>query len=96
LVDGFQLPWLFATANTLNTKVGFENLAAMIMNNTIFWDVTPGRRLSLLFLGSLFDHEDGGSTFLQSVGKFLQSYTASHPRRHLITRTSSSSTLTDY
>jgi hypothetical protein len=32
-------------------------------------------------LGLLLDPEDGGSTFLRSVGEFIRAYKASHPTR---------------
>jgi hypothetical protein len=36
--------------------------------------------LTFFFLALLFNPEDGGSSFLQNIGKYLTDDTASHPR----------------
>jgi hypothetical protein len=50
--------------------VGFEVLTAVVMKNTVFWDITP--RLPTCFhagilLGLFFEPEDGGYMFLRNV-----------------------------
>jgi hypothetical protein len=67
-------------------------LTTVIMKNTSYWYMTLyslvetcrrfGRMCCLLvcFLGLLLYLEDGASTFLRNVGKFLPYYTASHLR----------------
>jgi hypothetical protein len=59
-------------------SVGFEVLTAVVMNCTIFWDITPCSPLSGimlatwfhagLFLSLFFYPEDGGEIFLRNVG----------------------------
>jgi hypothetical protein len=56
--------------------VGFEVLTAVVMKNTILWDMTPYSLLkanhhtsfhACILLG-LFDPEDGSDMFLRNVG----------------------------
>jgi hypothetical protein len=61
------------------TYVGFEVLTAVVMKNTVFWDITPCSRMkvraasratsfhSCILLGSLLDPEDGGDVILRNL-----------------------------
>jgi hypothetical protein len=75
---------------------GFEFFTAVVMKSSIFWDITPRRKLKvnrrfgssayyLLHAGFLralfFDREDGGNMFLGNVSLFSTDYTALYPRR---------------
>jgi hypothetical protein len=47
----------------------------------VFWDAT---RCSLAYIYQLFYPEDGSSTLLWNVGKYLPDYTTAHPRRQFL------------
>jgi hypothetical protein len=52
--------------------IGFEDLTAVVMKNTIFWDITQSSACHLLsrwfLLGLFSDPEDVGDVFLRNVG----------------------------
>jgi hypothetical protein len=44
-------------------------LTAVLMNDTIFWDITPSSTLKVCgHFGGTFCHEDGSNMFLRNVG----------------------------
>jgi hypothetical protein len=71
-------------------KAGFEVLAAVVMKNSLFWDIKLCSPLkfnqepasSCFLLGLFFDPENGWDMFLRNVGWLSTDYTASYPRRY--------------
>jgi hypothetical protein len=45
--------------------VRFEVLTSVVMNSTIFWDITPCIELKINWL--IFPPEDGGNMFLRNI-----------------------------
>jgi hypothetical protein len=66
---------LYATifCETEKKYVGFEVLTAVVMKNSIFWNVTPSRKFFLplvqatFLLGVFFDPLDGSDIFLRNI-----------------------------
>jgi hypothetical protein len=72
-------------------NVGFEVFTAVVMKNSVFWDVTtcsPSKATCFrtgVLLGLFFDHEGGGYMFFQNVGWLSTDFMALYPIRYHFT-----------